>query len=113
VDTGRVVAEGTPDELKATIGGDRLEVVVRDAERLADATAVLAALTGAAPVLDPDTRRLRLPVTDRVAALTAALRALQDAGIVVEDIGIRRPTLDEAFLHLTGHPAAEPVEVAA
>jgi ABC-2 type transport system ATP-binding protein len=113
VDAGRVVAAGTPDELKATIGGDRLEVVVRDAGQLAGAAAVLSALTGAAPVIDADTRRLRVAVTDRVAALTAALRALQDAGIVVEDIGIRRPTLDEAFLHLTGRPAGEPVEVAA
>jgi ABC-2 type transport system ATP-binding protein len=113
VDGGRVVATGTPDELKATIGGDRLEVVVREAGQLAGAGAVLTALTGAAPVIDADTRRLRIAVTDRVAALTAALRALQDAGIVVEDIGIRRPTLDEAFLHLTGRPAAEPVEVAA
>ncbi len=113
VDSGRVVADGTPDELKATIGGDRLEVVVRDAGRLADAGALLARLTGAAADTDPDTRRVRVPVTDRVAALTAALRALRDADITVADIGIRRPTLDEAFLHLTGHRTAEPAEVGA
>jgi ABC-2 type transport system ATP-binding protein len=107
VDSGRVVAEGTPDELKATIGADRLEVVVRDADRLGDAAAVLSQVAGAAADTDPDTRRLRVAVTGRVAALTAALQALHDAQIIVEDIGIRRPTLDEAFLHLTGHRAWE------
>jgi ABC-2 type transport system ATP-binding protein len=102
VDAGRVVAEGTPDELKATIGADRLEVVVREAGRLADAAAVVAGLTGSAADTDPDTRTLRVPVTDRVAALTAAVRALHAEGIAVDDIGVRRPTLDEAFLQLTG-----------
>jgi ABC-2 type transport system ATP-binding protein len=106
VDTGRVVAEGTPDQLKATIGADRLEVVVREAGRLADAAAVLARVTGAAADTDPDTRRLRVPVTDRVAALTAAVGALAAERITVDDIGIRRPTLDEAFLHLTGPEGA-------
>ncbi|MBU2668962.1 ATP-binding cassette domain-containing protein [Actinoplanes bogorensis] len=106
VDTGRVVAEGTPDELKATIGADRLEVVVRDAGRLADAAAVLTRVVGAEVGTDPDTRQLRAPVTDRVTALIEAARALRGAGIAVDDLGVRRPTLDEAFLQLTGHGAA-------
>ncbi|MFC7531112.1 ATP-binding cassette domain-containing protein [Actinoplanes sp. GCM10030250] len=105
VDAGRVVAEGSPEELKAAVGADRLDVVVRDANRLADATAVVARVTGGAPDVDVDHRRLRAPVADRVGALTAVVRELQDAGIVVADVGVHRPTLDEVFLHLTGHPA--------
>ncbi|WP_328476701.1 ATP-binding cassette domain-containing protein [Actinoplanes sp. NBC_00393] len=105
VDAGRVVAEGTPGELKAAIGADRLEVGVRDADRLDDAAALVTRITGTAPDVDRDHRRLRVPVADRVAALTAVVRALQDAGIAVADVGIHSPTLDEAFLHLTGHTA--------
>ncbi|GIE42543.1 ATP-binding cassette domain-containing protein [Actinoplanes lobatus] len=101
VDAGRVVAEGSPDELKAAIGADRLEVVVRDADRLAEAAAAVARAVGASPDADPDQRRLRVPVTDRVGGLTAAARALQDAGITIADLGVHRPTLDEVFLNLT------------
>ncbi|MEU4692840.1 ATP-binding cassette domain-containing protein [Actinoplanes sp. NPDC023714] len=102
VDAGRVVAEGTPAQLKATIGADRLELVVEDAARLADAATVVAGLTGTTPDVDADQRRLRVPVTDRVGSLVATVRALQDAGIPVADAGLHRPTLDEVFLHLTG-----------
>ena len=102
VDTGRVVAEGTPDDLKAALGADRLEVVVHDAGRLADAAAAVGRVTGTAADTDPDTRRVRAAVTDRVAALTAAVGVLAAEEITVDDIGVRRPTLDEAFLHLTG-----------
>ena len=59
---------------------------------------------GAEPEVDPDTRRVSVPVRDRVASLTEAARALHAAGIAVEDIALRRPTLDEVFLHLTGRP---------
>ncbi|WP_250030010.1 ATP-binding cassette domain-containing protein [Paractinoplanes maris] len=105
VDTGRVVAEGTPDELKAAIGADRLEVVIREHDRLPDAVALLERI---GPVeADPDTRRLRVAVTDRVAALVRAAQALRDAAITVDDLGVRRPTLDEAFLSLTGHRTEE------
>ncbi len=105
VDNGRVVAEGTPRDLKATIGADRLELVVREAGRLSEAAALAARLTGAEADTDPDTRRVRVAAADPVAALTGTVRALHDAGITVEDIAIRRPTLDEAFLHLTaGRP---------
>ncbi|MEV0897521.1 ATP-binding cassette domain-containing protein [Actinoplanes sp. NPDC049802] len=101
VDSGRVVAEGTPDELKAAIGADRLEVVLRDAARLAEAAAVVARVVGADPDTDADRRLLRVPVADRIAGLTAVARALQDAGIVIADLGVHRPTLDEVFLNLT------------
>ncbi|MBB2943964.1 ABC-2 type transport system ATP-binding protein [Actinoplanes lutulentus] len=102
VDAGTVVAEGTPEQLKATIGADRLEIVVEDAGRLGDAASVVARLTGAAPGVDTELRRLRVPVTDRVGSLIATVRALQDAGITVADAGLHRPTLDEVFLQLTG-----------
>ncbi|WP_127506575.1 ATP-binding cassette domain-containing protein [Actinoplanes solisilvae] len=107
VDSGRVVAEGTPDELKAAIGADRLEVVIREPDRLHEAAALLARVEGAAGTVDvdPDVRGLRFAVTDRVVALTEAARALREAAITVDDLGIRRPTLDEAFLSLTGHRA--------
>ncbi|MGK5682720.1 ATP-binding cassette domain-containing protein [Actinoplanes sp. URMC 104] len=109
-DTGRVVAEGTPDELKAAIGADRLEVVVRDAGHVPEAAGVLARVAGTPPGevgADPDSRRLRVAVPDRVAALVEAARALHAAGIAVDDLGVRRPTLDEAFLSLTGRRAEE------
>jgi ABC-2 type transport system ATP-binding protein len=101
VDSGRVVAEGTPDELKSQIGADRLEVVVRDARDLGDAAQIMRRVCAAVPEVDVDTRRLSAPVLDRVAALAGVLQLAQQAGIAVEDIGVRRPTLDEAFLQLT------------
>jgi ABC-2 type transport system ATP-binding protein len=101
VDAGRVIAQGTPDELKAATGGDRLDVVVRAAGDLAVAGDLLEAVAGAPVAVDADRRRLSVPVRDRVAALTEALRALEDADVEAEDVVLRRPTLDEAFLRLT------------
>ncbi|MGH3682301.1 MAG: daunorubicin/doxorubicin resistance ABC transporter ATP-binding protein DrrA, partial [Natronosporangium sp.] len=107
VDAGRVVAAGTPDQLKARIGADRVEVVVRDPAQLPVAAGIVARVGTGEPDLDPDTRRLSVPVTDRVGALTAVARGLADAGIVAADLGLRQPTLDEAFLQLTGHHTGE------
>ncbi|MFF0590749.1 ATP-binding cassette domain-containing protein [Streptomyces sp. NPDC003781] len=98
VDTGRVVADGTADELKAATGGDRVDVVLRDAGQLGAAVALLP-LTGVR--VDTDRRLLSAPVTDRMAALSGVVRALEEAGIEAEDVALRRPTLDEVFLHLT------------
>jgi ABC-2 type transport system ATP-binding protein len=112
MDRGRVIAEGSPDQLKSKLGGDRIDVVVSRADQLAATAAVLGGAAGALAEAetDPDTRRVSVPVRDRVAALTGSARALADAGVAVEDIGLRRPTLDEVFLHLTGHDTrpAEP-----
>ena len=74
VDRGRVIAEGTPDELKAQVGGDRLECVVRDAAALPEAARILARVAGAEPDLDAEGRRVSAPVGDRLAALAALLR---------------------------------------
>ncbi|MFG3075698.1 ATP-binding cassette domain-containing protein [Streptomyces sp. NPDC048225] len=98
VDAGRVVADGTADELKTATGGDRVDVVLRDAGQLGAAVALLP-LAGVR--VDTDRRLLSAPVTDRMAALSGVLRALEEAGIEAEDVALRRPTLDEVFLHLT------------
>jgi len=103
VDHGRVVAEGTSDELKSKIGADRIEVVVRDAAELGEAARIVGRAATAPPQVDPDVRRVSAPVADRVIALGEVMRELQAASVTVEDIGVRRPTLDEAFLQITGH----------
>jgi ABC-2 type transport system ATP-binding protein len=102
LDRGRMIADGTPEALKSTIGGDHLDVVVRTADELPAAAEIIARIAGAEVELDQDTRRIGAPVRDRVNALTESVRALHDAGIRVEDIALRRPTLDEVFLHITG-----------
>ncbi|MFJ9869466.1 ATP-binding cassette domain-containing protein [Streptomyces sp. NPDC101165] len=99
VDHGRVVADGTPDELKTLTGGDRIDVVLRDAGHLGAAVALLP-VTGVS--VDTDRRLLSAPVTDRMSALSGVVRALEAAGIEAADVALRRPTLDEVFLHLTG-----------
>ncbi|MEU9202381.1 ATP-binding cassette domain-containing protein [Streptomyces sp. NPDC048332] len=98
VDGGRVAAEGTADELKARVGGDRIDVVVRDGAQLDRAAALL---VGGA-VKDPDRRLVGAPAGDRMATLSRTVRVLEEAGIEAEDIAVRRPTLDEVFLSLTG-----------
>lgn len=98
IDGGRVAAEGTADELKALVGGDRIDVVVRDGAQLERAAALIEGGT----VTDPDRRLLGAPAGDRVAALSRTVRVLEEAGIEAEDIAVRRPTLDEVFLSLTG-----------
>jgi ABC-2 type transport system ATP-binding protein len=99
---GRVVAAGYPDELKSLAGGDRIDVVLRDVGDLIPAARLLQVQLGAEVSLDHDTRGLSVPVTDRLAALAHVIRSLHDENITAEDITVRRPTLDEAFLHLTG-----------
>jgi ABC-2 type transport system ATP-binding protein len=107
IDHGRVIADGSPEQLKSRIGGDRIDVVVRDAGELAAAAAAVGRAAGAAAEVDRDTRRASAPVRDRVAALTEVVRALDDAGVAAEDIALRRPTLDEVFLRLTGRHTDE------
>jgi ABC-2 type transport system ATP-binding protein len=101
IDRGRVIAEGSPEQLKARLGGDRIDVVVHDEHALADAAAIVGAAAGAEPELDRDRRLVSAPVGDRMAALAEVVRGLGDAGIAAEDVVLRRPTLDEVFLALT------------
>lgn len=108
IDHGRVIAEGTSRELKARVGGEHLELTVADVGRLTDAVALLERIgTGPAEV-DAGLHHASVAVANGVPALSAALAELAARGIDVEHIGIRRPTLDDVFLTLTGHRAAEP-----
>ncbi|MER7664677.1 MULTISPECIES: ATP-binding cassette domain-containing protein [unclassified Streptomyces] len=108
IDQGRAIADDTPDGLKNRVGGDRIEVVVGDPADLAAAVAVVARVAQGRPETNEQERRVHATVTDRVAALTEVARTLQDAGVAVEDIGLRRPSLDDVFLRLTGHRTEAP-----
>ena len=103
IDRGRVIAEGTPDELKDRVGGERLEVHLADASAVATAVRALAPMSDEPPVADGET--VRLPVSRRSGTIVEAVRRLDDAGVAVDDLGLRRPTLDDVFLALTGHAA--------
>ncbi|PGH48989.1 ATP-binding cassette domain-containing protein [Streptomyces sp. Ru87] len=108
IERGRTIADDTPAALKQQIGGDQIEVVVTEPADLGTAAGAVARVAGAEPVTDEENRRVSAPVTDRVSALTEVVRTLQEERVAVEDIGLRRPTLDEVFLRLTGHRAEEP-----
>ncbi|MFF5992120.1 ATP-binding cassette domain-containing protein [Prauserella flavalba] len=114
IDTGKVIASGTPDELKARIGG-RIDVTVGDAAEIPDAARALAVLadTGTEPDVDADRRLLSVPVGADSLALPDIVRQLDQAGVKAVDVGIRRPTLDEVFLTLTGKPTTTTTEEAA
>jgi ABC-2 type transport system ATP-binding protein len=110
IDHGRVIARGTADELKAQVGGERLEMTLADAAQLGAVAEALRPLTHGEPRLDEQSRRLSLPVSGGVDTLAEALRRLDGHSAGVLDIGLRRPDLDDVFLTLTGHAAeaAEP-----
>jgi ABC-2 type transport system ATP-binding protein len=103
IDRGRVIAEGTPDELKDRIGGERLEVHLSDPETAPGAADVLAPMSDEPPAAKGAS--VTLSVRGRTGTIVEAVRRLDDAGIAVDDIGLRRPTLDDVFLALTGHVA--------
>ncbi|WP_395574125.1 ATP-binding cassette domain-containing protein [Streptomyces sp. BK79] len=103
IDQGRSIADDTPDGLKDLVGGDRVEVQVAERADIPRAVKVVARVCDGEPEADEETLRVHAPVTDRVAALTEVARTLQDEGVAVEDIGLRRPSLDDVFLRLTGH----------
>jgi len=113
IDHGRAIARGTADELKAQVGGERLEIRISDGTRTATAQGVLESLGEGRARVDSEARRLSVAVTSHEGVLTRAIRELDTAGVNVDDIGFRRPTLDEVFLTLTGRPAEEAVEVPA
>ncbi len=109
IDHGKIIAEGSADQLKAQVGGERLEITVDDAAQLAAAGVLLEPLGVGKPMLDVHRHSLIMPVSGGAAVLTDALRRLDAAQIVLDDVGLRRPTLDDVFLSLTGH-AAEPAD---
>ncbi|MEU3018222.1 MULTISPECIES: ATP-binding cassette domain-containing protein [unclassified Nocardiopsis] len=102
IDRGRVIAEGTPDALKGQVGGDRLDVLVHDPADLSAVADLLGDALSAPASVHRDERRVSVPAENRMAALTGAVRALDGSGLGVTDLGVRRPSLDEVFLGLTG-----------
>jgi ABC-2 type transport system ATP-binding protein len=105
VDQGRVIAKGTSDQLKARTGGERVEVVVHDREHIGAAAEVLTGFGKGETTVEEHTRRLTVPVTGGAKLLAEIIRELDTRGIEMDDIGLRRPTLDDVFLSLTGHVA--------
>ncbi len=105
IDHGGVIAQGTGDELKDRVGGARLEVVLSDDTQADEAIAALGAVTDERPVLDDGV--LRAAVAHGDGAVVDALQRLNQAGVEVADLAVRRPTLDDVFLTLTGHAAAQ------
>ncbi|KND31977.1 ATP-binding cassette domain-containing protein [Streptomyces acidiscabies] len=107
VDHGRVIARGTSDQLKARTGGERVEVVVHDRAHIPVAADLLTASGKGSVTVEEHTRRLTVPVTGGAKLLAEIIRELDLRGIEIDDIGLRRPTLDDVFLSLTGHVAEE------
>ncbi|MDO0913969.1 ATP-binding cassette domain-containing protein [Streptomyces sp. DT2A-34] len=103
IDQGRAIADDTPDGLKNLVGGDRIEVVVAEPSDIPRVVKVVARVSDGEPETEEGESRVHAPVVDRVSALTEVARTLQDEGVQVEDIGLRRPSLDDVFLRLTGH----------
>ena len=110
IDRGRMIAHGTSDELKTEIGGERVEVVVATAADVPVGESVLAELSVGEVQIEEQTRRLTAAVTGGVEVLDRALHSLRQRDVSVVDIGLRRPTLDDVFLSLTGHGAEEVAE---
>jgi ABC-2 type transport system ATP-binding protein len=108
IDHGLLIAEGSSDELKRRVGGDRLEVRLEDSSQCEAASSALAAMANGSPSLEDTT--LRVPLRTRTGAIAEAVRRLDDRGIGIADIALRTPTLDDAFLRLTGHVADAPGE---
>jgi len=109
IDHGRVIAEGTTDQLKDMLGGDVIELRVPEGTLFDDVVRAVESTGDGAMVLDRERKRITLPATEGSFTLRAVLQCLDDAGLEVHDIGIRRPSLDDVFLSLTGH-GAEDVE---
>jgi ABC-2 type transport system ATP-binding protein len=106
IDTGRVIAQGTGDELKDAVGGERIEVTVGEHTDVRTAAEHLRPLGVGPAVADETARRITLPVSGGAQVLVEAVRRLDACGVRVLDLGLRRPTLDDVFLALTGHEAA-------
>lgn len=105
IDRGTVIALGTADELKSRIGGERIEVQLAESEDLPNAVSAMAGLGLAPPRVEERDRRITLPVDGGSDDLVALLRRLDAGDIAVAEIGLRRPTLDDVFMRLTGHAA--------
>ncbi|HEY5858158.1 MAG TPA: ATP-binding cassette domain-containing protein [Aldersonia sp.] len=107
IDRGAIIERGTADELKDRVGGERIELVVRDESELATAQQALQRMAYGEIRVEPGIRKLKVPIRGGSAALVEAIGLLNEHGIGVNDVGLRRPTLDDVFLALTGHEAEQ------
>ena len=107
LDSGKVIADGTSDQLKDQLGGDRIEARVTDRERFDQAVAIMTSLEDGAPQIDVSQRRVSMPSRNGAQTLMTAARSLDEAGIALDDLALHRPSLDDVFLALTGHAAEE------
>jgi ABC-2 type transport system ATP-binding protein len=105
IDRGRLIAEGTSDELKDRLGGERLEIRLEEGTEPEKAVAALASMSDEPPAVEGEL--VRVGVRERDGAIMEAVRRLDEAGVGVEDLALRRPTLDDVFLALTGHAAED------
>jgi ABC-2 type transport system ATP-binding protein len=108
IDHGKVIARGTSDQLKAQTGGERVEVVVHERDRIEDAARQLRQHGKGEPKIEQHTRKITVPITGGAKLLAEVIRDLDAQGIEIDDIGLRRPTLDDVFISLTGHAAEVP-----
>jgi len=109
IDHGTVIARGTSDQLKRQVGGERLEIIA-ETKDLKKVTEIVEKVSGGKAVVDEGSRQVSAPVTTGSKALIEAARSLDDAGIHPLDIGLKRPSLDDVFIALTGHVAEEKKE---
>ena len=109
IDHGTVIARGTSDQLKRQVGGERLEIIA-ESQDLQKVTEIVEKVSGGKAAVDQGSRQVSAPVTTGSKALIEAARSLDDAGIHPLDIGLKRPSLDDVFIALTGHVAEEKKE---
>jgi ABC-2 type transport system ATP-binding protein len=116
IDHGRVIARGTAQQLKARVGGARLDVVIAPGADLADAARAISQFANAQATIEAEERRVVAPIAETPGLITRLAAALDAEGVAIDDVQLRRPTLDDVFLQITGHAAeetaAEPVEPA-
>jgi ABC-2 type transport system ATP-binding protein len=110
MDHGRAIAQGTPAQLKAQVGGERLNVVVQHRSEVATVADVLKSVGTEEPEIDDEAHTVSVTVAKGTGALVEAVRKLDAAAITPEEIEIRKPTLDDVFLKLTGQRAESEVE---
>jgi ABC-2 type transport system ATP-binding protein len=108
IDRGRILANGTPDQLKAQVGGDRLQLRLATPATARRAAELVADLGSGPPQVDAQAGGVTVPIAHGVAVLPEVVRQLDAAGLALSDLMVRRPTLDDVFLTLTGHGTQPP-----